>query len=140
LLGAGLTVTEAGYTLTVQSGTVFNAAGTSTITAGVLAFGSREAILSTATGQTTTINSVVTGGGGLTITGTGSATTAGGTLALPAANSIAGQTFIDQGTVNLGSAVSISTGALTITSSANTAANGTILQATRASPSPRRSP
>ena len=127
LLASGVTVTEAGYTLTLGTGALFTVAS-STITGGTLAFGKltpAEAIITTAVGQTTTINSVVTGSGGLTIAGTG------GALTLAAANSISGNTAIG-GSATLGSAASIASGNITITGSANAAAGAITLSATQA--------
>ncbi len=106
LLLAGGTVGEAGYTLTLAGGALATTAGfttTNTIIGGTLAFGSNEGILQTNAAAITTLNSTITGSGGLTIGG-------GGTLNLPNANTYTGTTVQGNGILNVGNSASLGTG------------------------------
>src|SRR5207249_3322873 len=66
LLAGGGQVGQAGFTLTLSSGGLAASSGSNTIIGGTLAFGSAEALAQTNAGATLTVNSPVTGSGGLT--------------------------------------------------------------------------
>ena len=117
-------------TLTVASGLLMfqgTGAAADTIVGGQVNLGSEGIIFNNNAGTlSTNINTVVSGSSGLTLGGTG------GTLVLPAANSITGNTTINAGTITLGSAASIGSGSLTFGGSANVAAGAITLSGTQA--------
>jgi len=95
---SGKTITLGGNTLTLGDGT--NPAGLSLaaatpISGGTLAFGGSEAVMWL--GATSTINSILTGSGGLTVAGSGS-------LTLSGSSTLTGAINIDSGTLNLAAA------------------------------------
>jgi autotransporter-associated beta strand protein len=95
---SGKTITLGGNTLTLGDGT--NPAGLSLaaatpISGGTLAFGGSEAVIWL--GASSTINSILTGTGGLTVAGSGS-------LTLTGSSTLTGPVYIDSGTLNLGAA------------------------------------
>ncbi|MDR3664606.1 MAG: autotransporter-associated beta strand repeat-containing protein, partial [Mycobacterium sp.] len=96
---SGKTITLSGNTLTLGDGT--NPAGLSLaaatpISGGTLAFGGSEAVIWL--GTASTINSIITGTGGLTVAGSGSLTLTG------ASSSLTGPIYIDSGTLTLATA------------------------------------
>ncbi len=133
LLLAGGTLSEGGNTLTLSSGGLVGANGTSsTIIGGSLAFGSTEGIITISQAAILTINSTITGtyANGVTIASDGNTVNgtvvgnslqitqngvSGGILNLPTANTYTGPTNLDSGAVIVGNALSLSTGALNVT-------------------------
>ncbi len=109
--------------LTVSSGLIMNenlGTASNIFSGGVINLGGEGILLQDDLG-TTAFNTTLSGSNGLTVAGPG-------TLTLAAANSITGATSLNQGVITLGSAASISSGALTITSTGTT----TTLQGTQA--------
>ena len=98
-LGANSTLTIGGGGLMTTGG------GTATIIGGTVAFGSSEALIST--NEATSLQSTVTGSGGLTLFGSN-------TLTLAAANTISGTTNMNSGTLSIGTASSIASGNLNL--------------------------
>ena len=110
LVLAGGTASEAGYTLTVSSGGLVGTQGPSnsnTILGGKLAFGSAEGIVTSTSGAITTIDSPITGSGGLTIAGNG-------VVNLPTANSYTGGTTLAGGVLNMGNGAALGTGTVNL--------------------------
>ena len=122
LVGDAINISGA-VTLNLGSGTLASTGGTSkgnTVSVATLALGSQEGILNANSGATT-INSAITGTGGLTFAGTGS-------LALPTANSITGAIALDGASLSIGSATTIGTGTLSLLSgSLSTSASAGVL-------------
>ena len=103
-LSANGTINLGGFKLTVNSGAILSTAGTLTFNTGELAFGSAEAIFHSVTSSNgITINSVVSGSGGLTSGITGN-------LILNGANTYTGPTTINDGGVSFNSAASFGPG------------------------------
>ncbi|QIF03267.1 autotransporter-associated beta strand repeat-containing protein [Roseimicrobium sp. ORNL1] len=90
---AGTTILNisSGQTLSVTSGAILFTGSTSTIQGGTVAFGAQEAILHVNASSNSTITSVITGSGGLTVAGTG-------LLVLSGANTYTGDTTLLSGT------------------------------------------
>lgn len=92
---SGKTLTLGANTLTIGDGTNpagLSLAATTPISGGTLAFGGSEAVLWL--GATSTINSILTGSGGLTVAGSGS-------LTLNGSSTLTGAVTIDSGTLTL---------------------------------------
>ena len=110
LVLAGGAVSEAGFTLTVSSGGLVGTQGptsSNTILGGTLAFGSAEGIITSTGGAITTINSPITGSGGLTVAGNG-------VVNLPNASSYTGGTTLAGGVLNVGNGAALGTGTLNL--------------------------
>jgi autotransporter-associated beta strand protein len=110
------TVTVSG---TVSAANLIVLMGNPTFTGGTINLGGSSPIVSTILGSTATINSIVTGTGGLTKSGFGTLTLGN------ASNSYTGATAISAGTLQLGAANALPSGtAVTVASGATFSANG----------------
>ncbi len=110
-------VGEAGYTLTIASGAVATVTGASNILGGTLAFGTQPAILTTVAGDTMTINSTITGSGGLTVASPAAAGSIGagnGILQIGNPNSYTGGTWLAGGVLLIGNNTALGSGTLTL--------------------------
>lgn len=106
--GTPTVINQAGFALNVTSGGLM-VAGTqgATLSGGTVALAAAEGELFTGAGLTTTVNSTITGTGGLTLAGPG-------TVALPNANALPGPATLAGGTVIVGSNTALGTGALSL--------------------------
>ncbi|HSQ54695.1 MAG TPA: autotransporter-associated beta strand repeat-containing protein, partial [Gemmata sp.] len=108
-LDAGGTITLTGHKLTINSGAILATNGSSgalTFNGGEIAFGTAEGIIQTTFGGNVVINSVISGSGGLTFSGS----LGGGSLTLNGANTYTGPTTILAGGVQFNSAASFGSG------------------------------
>lgn len=98
-LAAGIDVSQAGFTLTLQSGGMLSTGGTATtISGGSFTTGSAaDLVVHAYNTADTTVSSIVTGSGGLVKSGTGSLTLSG-----TSANTFTGATRLNEGALVLG--------------------------------------
>jgi autotransporter-associated beta strand protein len=99
------TITLTGQTLTVNSGAILSTSGNLTFDGGTVAFGSAEGIIHSTDYSNVTINSAISGSGGLT-----SHVGFGSTLTLNGINTYTGPTTINSGHVAFNSAASFGSG------------------------------
>lgn len=102
-LSANGTITLTNQKLTIHSGAILSTGGLLTFTGGEIAFGSAEGIIHTTSLGNVTINSVISGSGGLT-------SAVANNLTLNGANTYTGPTTINSGGVAFNSAASFGSG------------------------------
>ncbi|MEZ0276919.1 MAG: autotransporter-associated beta strand repeat-containing protein, partial [Roseimicrobium sp.] len=92
--GSGLNIGGSGYTLTLTSGGVLNTGGNNTLSMEYLAFGGNAAFFQVKSGTTLTVNSAITGSGGLS-------KALGGTMILNSGTFMSSTTNVLDGTLVL---------------------------------------